>query len=131
MPTSGSLLCVLALAILRNGQVVQSGVAQVPFFPGRAARGSPRTVEASHLLHRFVEVGARRRRGFFGSWLVVVEVLGIAREQAFERYAVHHGLACSAPACIRLHRREGMFDLFGSAVLVVGSAVFTSLLGFL
>jgi hypothetical protein len=57
-----------------------------------------------------------------------VDVFGIAREQPFEWYAMHYGRAGSTPACIWLHWREGIFDLFGSAVLVVGRVVSTSTL---
>ena len=59
-----------------------------------------------------------------------VDVLGIAREQPFERDAVNHCSARPITFRIRLHWREGILDLLCSSVLVVGMAVLTSTLFF-
>src|SRR5215204_893847 len=187
----GSLVSVLALAIPRNGQVVEGGVAQVPFGPGGtlhrayhvgeqlreclclllshvlighvehqpavrrrlrcllltryAAGGAARGGGLSARLGRgclglsrpfslamlvggrsFVEVGAGHRWGLSRAGLVDVDVLGLAREQGFERDAVHHRRARPIALLIRSQRREGILDLFCSTLLVVGVAVFAS-----
>src|SRR5215210_2075375 len=80
------------------------------------------------MLPGFVEVGAGHWRRFSSSGFVDVDVLRIAREQAFERDAVHYGRARPFALRIRLHWRERILDLLCSTVLVVGVAMFSSTL---
>src|SRR5215217_2055958 len=82
------------------------------------------TVSSKVCLERFVEVGASRRRRLPGAWPMDVNELGIAREQAFQRDVVHYGRTRPSAFGIRMHWREGKFDLLCGTVLVVGVAVF-------
>jgi len=63
-----------------------------------------------------------------GAGPVDVDVLGVAREQAFERYILHHCSARPVALRIRLHWCEGILDLLCSAVLGVLGAL-ASLMG--